>query len=147
MAKETETPDNAQANRRNRKLSDEKIETVLVVDDEELIRILTENFLGQLGYRTVLTKCGEEAVEMFQEEPDRFQLVLSDITMPGIDGIETVRRLRQINPGLMAIISSGYSNERIDSIPRDTVFLAKPYSITELRAAITKISTLHNRRN
>lgn len=147
MAKETEKPDNAQANRRNRKLSDEKIETVLVVDDEELIRILTENFLGQLGYRTVLAKCGEEAVEVFQEEPDRFQLVLSDITMPGIDGIETIRRLRQINPGLMAIISSGYSNERIDSIPRDTVFLAKPYSITELRAAITKITSLHNRRN
>ena len=143
MAKEKGKPDTAQANRRNRKLSDEKIETVLVVDDEELIRILTENFLRQLGYRTVLAKCGEEAVEMFQEEPDRFQLVLSDITMPGIDGIETVRRLRQINPGLMAIISSGYSNERIDSIPKDTVFLAKPYSITELRSAINKISSLN----
>ena len=116
------------------------IETVLVVDDEELIRILTDSFLEQLGYSAILADCGEEAIEIFKENSDRIQLVLSDITMPGIDGIETVNQLRKISPGLRAIISSGYSSERIDSLPRDTVFLAKPYSISELKAAIKKIS-------
>lgn len=117
-----------------------QIETVLVIDDEELIRILTESFLEQLGYTVLLADCGEEATEIFRENSDRIQLVLSDITMPGIDGIETIRQLRKISPGLKAIISSGYSSEKIDSLPRDTVFLAKPYSINELKAAIKKIS-------
>ena len=116
------------------------IERVLVIDDEELIRILTENFLEQLGYKVLLADCGEDAVEIFKEKSSEIQLVLSDITMPGIDGIETVRQLRQIAPGLRAIISSGYSNERIDSFPDKTVFLPKPYSISELQAAIKTIS-------
>ena len=116
------------------------IETVLVIDDEELIRILTENFLEQLGYNVLLADCGEDAVEIFKEKSSQIQLVLSDITMPGIDGIETVRQLRKIAPGLRAIISSGYSNERIDSFPEKTVFLPKPYSISELQEAIKTIS-------
>jgi len=116
------------------------IETVLVIDDEELIRILTENFLEQLGYKVLLADCGEDAVEIFKEKSSQIQLVLSDITMPGIDGIETVRQLRKIAPGLRAIISSGYSNERIDSFPEKTVFLPKPYSISELQEAIKTIS-------
>jgi two-component system, cell cycle sensor histidine kinase and response regulator CckA len=115
-------------------------ERVLVIDDEELIRILTENFLEQLGYKVLLADCGEDAVEIFREKSSQIQLVISDITMPGIDGIETVRQLRQIDPGIRAIISSGYSNERIDSFPEKTVFLPKPYSISELQAAIKAIS-------
>ncbi len=114
--------------------------TVLVVDDEELIRILTESFLEQLGYRVLLADCGEAAVKIYRDKSAQIQLVLSDITMPGIDGIETIRQLRAISPELKAILSSGYSSERIDTLPRDTVFLAKPYSITELRTAIKKIS-------
>ena len=117
-----------------------EIETVLVVDDEELIRILTESFLEQLGYRVLLADCGEAAVKIYREKSAQIQWVLSDITMPGIDGIETIRQLREISPELKAILSSGYSSEKIDSLPRDTVFLAKPYSITELRMAIKKIT-------
>ena len=116
-----------------------------MVDDEELIRVLTESFLEQLGYNVVLAESGEEAVRIFKENPGRIQLVLSDITMPGIDGIETVRRLREVVPGLLTIISSGYSSERIDSIPKDSVFLAKPYSISDLRNAI--LNTISKVRN
>jgi len=121
--------------------SSSKIETILVVDDEELILILTESFLEQLGYGVLLPGCGEDAVEIFKEHHTRIQLVLSDITMPGIDGIETVTRLRRIKPDLKAIISSGYSSERIDDLPRGAVFLAKPYSINDLRAALDKLSS------
>jgi hypothetical protein len=120
--------------------SERTIKTVLVIDDEELIRILTQSFLTQLGYQAVLATSGEEGVLLFKKNPEKFQLVLSDITMPGIDGIETVRRLRKIDPSLKAIISSGYSSERIDSIPKDAIFLAKPYSIAELKSAISRIS-------
>lgn len=117
-----------------------EIETILVVDDEELIRILTESFLEQLGYRVLLADSGENAIEIFKEKSALIQLVLSDITMPGIDGIETVRKLRQIAPDLKVIISSGYSNKMIDSFPEKTVFLPKPYSVTELQIAIRAIS-------
>lgn len=116
------------------------IRTILVVDDEELVRILTENFLEQLGYKVLLAENGEEAIEIFRRNKENIQLVLSDITMPGIDGIETIRRIRDISPDMKAIFSSGYSSERIDSIPRESIFLAKPYSITELQSAIRKIS-------
>ncbi len=127
---------------RNLKVENRNLETktVLVVDDEELIRILTESFLEQLGYNVLLADCGEAAVNIYREKSAQIQWVLSDITMPGIDGIETIRQLRAISPGLKAILSSGYSSEKIDTLPRDTVFLAKPYSINELRVAIDKIS-------
>jgi len=141
MEKQKATPGGAPASSEEQKTGDgRKIKTVLVVDDEELVRILTENFLEQLGYKVMLAESGEEAVEIFKLNSERIQLILSDITMSGIDGIETVRRIRKISPQIKAIISSGYSSERIDSIPRDSVFLAKPYSITELQSAIRKIS-------
>lgn len=141
MEKQKANPGGAPASSEEQETGDgRKIETVLVVDDEELVRILTENFLEQLGYKVMLAESGEEAVEIFKHNSERIQLILSDITMSGIDGIETVRRIRKISPQIKAIISSGYSSERIDSIPRDSVFLAKPYSITELQSAIRKIS-------
>ena len=88
----------------------------------------------------MLAVCGEDAVDIFKEKSTQIQLVLSDITMSGIDGIETIRQLRQIAPDLRAIISSGYTHERIDSFPEKTVFLPKPYSIEELQTAISAIS-------
>lgn len=117
-----------------------KNQTILVVDDEELIRILTESFLEQLGYQVLLADCGEQAITIFKAHQDRIQLVLSDITMPGIDGIETAKQLRAIDPELKLIISSGYSSEKSDTLPDRTVFLAKPYSISDLEKAINKLS-------
>lgn len=142
MGNETQNRDPIPGTKKNLDGGPPKKETILVVDDEELIRILTESFLEQLGYKVLLADCGEDAVDIFKEKSTLIQLVLSDITMPGIDGIETIRQLRQIAPDLRAIISSGYSSERIDSFPENTVFLPKPYSLTELQIAISAINAI-----
>ena len=140
MEDETQNRNSVSGTQKNPDRGSLEIETILVVDDEELIRILTEGFLEHLGYKVLLAVCGEDAVDIFKEKSTQIQLVLSDITMSGIDGIETIRQLRQIAPDLRAIISSGYTHERIDSFPEKTVFLPKPYSIEELQTAISAIS-------
>jgi len=85
--------------------------TVLVVDDDELVRELLADFLAEAGLAVVVAASGAEAVDLYRARPDEFGLVLLDLTMPGIGGEETLRRLRAIDPGVRIVLCSGYSRE------------------------------------
>lgn len=109
--------------------------TVLVVDDEEIVRRTAVHTLKQYGYETVIAVNGAEAVELFRRDPKGFVAVLLDLTMPVMGGEETLRQLRVLNPGVRVVLSSGYNEE--EAVQRFTGkglagFLQKPYTSTAL---------------
>jgi len=107
------------------------IETVLVIDDEEIPRNLLCDMLRSLGYTALPAVSGEEGIEILRYAPEKVDLVIVDRTMPGMDGIETVERLRSLRPTLRSILCSESSESagtptgafegRFDD------FLRKPY--------------------
>jgi YesN/AraC family two-component response regulator len=85
---------------------------------------------------------GSEALEIFREHSDDISLVLTDITMPVMGGLETLRNLRQIDPGIKVILSSGYSEE--DALSAQTGekladFIQKPYKANDLISKVTEV--------
>ncbi len=85
-------------------------ERILFVDDEELLAEMGKEMLERLGYRVTLFRSGVEALEVFKNTPDAFDLVITDQTMPGITGSELSRMMMQIRPDIPIILCTGYSN-------------------------------------
>ncbi|MCD6397771.1 MAG: response regulator [Spirochaetaceae bacterium] len=115
--------------------------TILVMDDEEMIRTMLTTLLTKLGHK-VSTSCdGAETIEKYKNSS--FDFVILDITIPGgIGGIETIKQLKQINPDIKAIVSSGYANSPVISNYYDYGFcasLTKPYLLDELKTVIEKV--------
>ncbi len=116
---------------------------VLVMDDEEAVREVVREMLEILGYEVELAREGAEAIEMFRkakEESEPFDVVILDLTIPGgMGGKETVHKLQDIDPGVRAIVSSGYSNDPIMANHGKYGFrgvVAKPYKLKELSGAV-----------
>ena len=118
--------------------------TVLLVEDEPMVRNVAERALTRHGYTVITADNGEEALEIVAKgEP--IDLLISDVVMPGMDGPTVVREARKSRPELKILFMSGYAEEQLrKSIDIENVnFLAKPFSVTELaeaarRAAGTK---------
>jgi CheY-like chemotaxis protein len=85
-------------------------EKILFVDDEETIRNLGKDYLQRFGYNVTTVADGQEALELFRAGPDRFDLVVSDQTMPKMTGEELARELLQLRPAIPIIICTGYSS-------------------------------------
>lgn len=119
---------------------------VLVMDDEDVIRTILSVMLLAFGYEAHLTADGEEAIRSYVQAMDAgepFDAVIIDLNIPGgLGGSETMRRLAEIDPGVRAIVSSGYGNNPAMENYREHGFLAvlhKPYSISELRNVLQKV--------
>jgi CheY-like chemotaxis protein len=118
---------------------------VLVVDDEAGIRDLLVDVLEDLGYATIAAADGEAAIAAIERERARVRLAIVDFVLPGRGGLETVRGLRAVVPGLPAIISSGFDIHDAGGISLEDAareqglgLLAKPYKIGVLAAAIER---------
>jgi len=110
-------------------------ETVLVIDDEPSVLVVTSQTLEAFGYRTLTASNGEEGVAIYAERRDEILAVLSDMVMPIMDGPATIRALKQINPSIKIMVASGSAS--IGSIAEDSsidikYFLAKPYTAADL---------------
>jgi CheY-like chemotaxis protein len=114
------------------------------MDDEPLVLEMAGAALRRLGYAATLSRSGAEAIVKYQIGLDagrRFDVVILDLTVPGgLGGPETLARLRKIDPGVRAVLSSGYADhpamaERADS--GFAAFIAKPYSIKDLEALLS----------
>ncbi|OFW61543.1 MAG: hypothetical protein A2133_12805 [Actinobacteria bacterium RBG_16_64_13] len=109
--------------------------TILLVDDEETIRTMGERMLASLGFAVITAGDGREALARYAEHRDEISLVLLDLTMPRMDGEETFRELRLLDPEVRVIISSGYAKSDIATrfAGQGSVgFVNKPYSLAEL---------------
>jgi DNA-binding response OmpR family regulator len=121
-------------------------ETVLVVDDEALIAELVQDSLARHGYTVLTATCGEEALALYQQHAGKIAAVILDVRMPNLDGFETFRRIRAIDPHARIIISSGYDHERDKGrLLKEGVsaFLDKPYRIDELVNTVGAVIERH----
>jgi CheY-like chemotaxis protein len=125
---------------------------ILVMDDEEIIRIVTGQMLRTLGYEVVFTENGEQAVEKYSEairSNKPFDAVILDLTIRGgMGGQETVKKMIEIDPAIKAIVSSGYTEGPIVSHYMDEGFkarLSKPYEIEELSKTLNRILMLSDK--
>jgi CheY-like chemotaxis protein len=119
-------------------LPDGRPVNVLLIDDEMMIRELGQTWLQRLGYRVFLAANGKEGIDLFERERDKIDLVILDIVMPEISGRDVFRRIRQIDPHVPVLFSSGFSNEPIRPTEEDGVvgFIAKPYQVQDLARAV-----------
>ncbi|HEX3034140.1 MAG TPA: PAS domain S-box protein [Thermodesulfobacteriota bacterium] len=119
---------------------------VLIMDDEETVREVTGEMLKQMGYEVGYARDGSEAVELYRKakESNRpFDAVIMDLTVPGgMGGKETIEKLKEIDPDVKAVVSSGYSNDPVMAKFADYGFcgvIAKPYKIEELSKTLDKV--------
>lgn len=114
----------------------------LVVDDEPMVREMAQTMLERMCGYEVLAACdGYEAVEIFRAHKDEVVLVLLDLSMPGIDGWETLGRIRALRPDTQVIFASGYEEAQVmqgDHPEQPQAFLHKPYLLSDLKAVIEK---------
>jgi PAS domain S-box-containing protein len=116
-------------------------EHILLVEDEEDVRELVTEILRNLNYKVFVAQSGSEALALWEEQDGRFDLMLSDVVMPGgMNGHELVEQFRKRRPDLKVILSSGYSPDTIGSIEDDAdiAFLAKPYPPQDLARLLRK---------
>jgi CheY-like chemotaxis protein len=116
---------------------------VLVMDDEEMIRSVAKEMLTRIGFEVEVAGEGAEAVERYEKARDSgkpFDAVILDLTVPGgMGGEETIERLLKIDPGVTAVVSSGYFDNPIMSDCRKYGFkgmVAKPYDLGDLSEAL-----------
>ena len=125
---------------------------ILVMDDEELILDITKKMLNKMGYAAEVSKSGEETIALYKSAKDKglpYDCVIMDLTIPGgMGGKETLRILKEYDPGITAIVSSGYSNDPVMSEYKEYGFAGvseKPYSFEDLRKEIEMV--VSNSRN
>ncbi len=117
-------------------------ETLLLVDDEEMILDVGRDILEILGYKVLVASSGQEALEVYQENFSRIDMVILDMIMPGMDGRKIYQRLKEINSECIVLLSSGYS---INGQAADIIemgcdgFIQKPFNMGALSVKIREI--------
>lgn len=115
---------------------------VLLVEDDAMLRKLTKAVLKGLGFEVIPTGDGTEAVEAFRQRQGEIRFVLCDLSMPRMDGWETLEALKKLSPETPVILTSGFDEARVmagDHLALPDAFLSKPYERNELIEVIGKI--------
>jgi two-component system CheB/CheR fusion protein len=109
--------------------------TVLVIDDEELIRTYSRSVLVRFGYDVLVARDGAEGIRLFQERADQIGLVLLDVAMPGMDGSRTLERIREIRLDVPVVVCSGFGDVEVEARfagKQIAGFFPKPYTVAQL---------------
>jgi two-component system cell cycle sensor histidine kinase/response regulator CckA len=109
--------------------------TVLIVDDEKIIRQTLSTMLSRLGYQTLVAEGGQEALDVLSSRSDKVDLVILDIVMEGMDGVETFRRIRMLPSPPHVLLMSGQAEQRsVENLLQDGArgFLSKPFTLRGL---------------
>jgi len=112
---------------------------ILVVDDEDVMRSLLCDVLGEAGYKVEAVSSGEEAIEEIQK--DQFSIIITDLKMPGINGIELLRKVKAINSDLCVIMITAYpSIESVIEVMREGAYdyIVKPFNVKEIQLVIRR---------
>lgn len=122
-------------------------ETLLIVDDEEPIRVMLKELLSGNGYQVLTAGTGQEAIDIVQPGPDAVQLVLTDIGLPDINGKDLIDRLHNISPELPIIAMTGYVDEGLNEsliAVGASIVVNKPYDLFQLSREIHSLIRLHH---
>lgn len=115
---------------------------VLIVDDEDAVRELVAHSVERLGFAARVACNGEQAISGFEPFAQRYSLVILDLKLPGIDGIEVLRKLREIRPDIPVVLMSGYFRNQPEAqvmAAAPTRFLNKPFTLSALAAEIRAV--------
>jgi DNA-binding NtrC family response regulator len=97
---------------------------LLIVDDEPAVLDLLKRYLERAGYTVEMSGTAEDALNLFEAGPDRYDLVITDLKLPGMGGEDLLKRMRDRNPAIRALIASGYPHRPMLA---NVGFLLKPY--------------------
>ena len=120
-------------------MASDRQKTILLAEDESLLRELGETILRQAGYKVVTAPGAEDLRSLVSEYPDSVDLLLTDVLMPGLGGQELVGLVRRRWPDIRVLYMSGYSSEEIDDLDRAAGFLQKPFTPGELMQKIADV--------
>jgi PAS domain S-box-containing protein len=121
-------------------------ETILVVEDEENVRDMTAQALRRAGYQVLLASSGEEALEMVVAKRCSFQLLITDIVMPGLRGTEVAQKLMAMVPGLRVLYMSGYTDNAMfhqKLLGAGAAFMQKPFTLNMLEEKVAQALEAH----
>jgi two-component system cell cycle sensor histidine kinase/response regulator CckA len=113
---------------------------VLLVEDEDMVRAVAERALTRQGYTVVTAADGDEGVEAVRNNPD-FDLIVSDVVMPSMDGPAMAREIRQLAPGMPVLFMSGYAEEQLrrEIDIEGMHFIPKPFSVQQIAAKVGEV--------
>ena len=117
-------------------------ETVMIVDDEDFIIEFTEQALTSYGYKVIKALDGESAIELYKTHQHIIDIIILDLSMPGMSGWECMEHIREINPEALIIVASGFSTNgsRIEAENRGaSFFIGKPYELNKLLRVIREL--------
>jgi two-component system cell cycle sensor histidine kinase/response regulator CckA len=118
-------------------------QTVLLVEDEDVLRGLASRVLRASGCRVLEARYASEALQQWKESADEIDVVVTDVVMPGMSGVQLVERLAAERPTLRVVIMSGFTDanvtEQLSSRPGHVTFLQKPFQPSELLAAVASV--------
>ena len=117
-------------------------ETVLLVDDEDLVIDVGEQVLERLGYTVLVARSGYDALTVYEQNRNRIDLVILDLVMPEMSGSEAYDRLKTLDPDITVLLSSGYSlNEQANEILARGCngFIQKPFSMSKLSQKLREV--------
>lgn len=114
-------------------------ETILLVEDEPAVRLMTRRSLESLGYKVLEARNGREALQWHHDHQGVVSLVLTDVVMPEMHGAELVKHLRELQPGIAAVYMSGYPEDvmgKFGFMNQNIPFIQKPYKVADLAHAL-----------
>ena len=127
-------------------VADEKLvlgnESVLLVDDEERILTVGREICKALGYSVITAASGEESINIYKEKKDKINLVVLDMIMPEMNGLETFLELKKLNPDIKVLLSTGYSiDEKAQEMLRQGCkgYILKPYSVIDFSHKLREV--------
>lgn len=123
--------------------------TILLVEDENPVRMFCTHALKNKGYTVIEATSGEEALEIFKKEKNNIDLIISDVIMPGITGPSLIEEIKRSNPSIKVIFISGYAEEAFSdhkNLKEGFHFLSKPFTLTQLATLVKDVLCLETTR-
>ena len=116
---------------------------ILIVDDESNVQSVTGAFAEKLGFEILIASDGQEGVDVFQKHHQKIDVVLMDMTMPRLGGMDAMQKMRKINSGIPIVLVSGYSEmeacSTVSGEGKADGFLQKPFKFKDLKKSLYKV--------
>jgi CheY-like chemotaxis protein len=119
-----------------------KAKTILLIDDEEIVINISEMMLKKLGYRVLKAQSGHEGLQIFEENKSKIDLIISDLEMPKMNGNQLMHKLREIDPQIKVMLSSGALTDADEKKVMNqgfNGFMMKPYNLNTLCEKMAEI--------